>query len=213
MIITDREVSEDIRGKLTERLLDISGRGRGSGKRPLEVTIFNQKDLNPWRFPPRYEYMYGEWLRRNIEAGEIPQACSDPDAAILLWQARKYGRTLKGAEAEKLIPYIPFGEIQKAVQDSLPGLMANLKGDERNVLLTLSRMWFTLENREICSKDIAAEWVCPRLPKDMWPLLEIAKEAYLGYVKEDWEHSENQAIVLAGYMGQKIEEMVNGAGD
>ena len=47
----------------------------------------------------------------------------------------------------------------------------------------------------------------------MRPLLEIAKEAYLGHAEDDWEHSENQAIVLAGYMGQKIEEMVNGAGD
>ena len=31
----------------------------------------------------------GEWLRGEMEAGEYPQACNDPDIMILLWQARK----------------------------------------------------------------------------------------------------------------------------
>ncbi len=114
-----------------------------------------------------------------------------------LWQARKYSNVLKGVEAKKLIPCISIEDIRKAIQYSLPGLIASLKGDERNVLLTLSRMWFTLETGEICTKDIAAEWVYSKLPKDMSPLLEIAKEAYLGNLQDDWGASENKTILLA----------------
>ena len=52
--------------------------------------------------------MYGEWLRGEMEAGEYPQACNDPDIMILLWQARKNSITLKGAESKELIPAIPI---------------------------------------------------------------------------------------------------------
>ena len=93
-----------------------------------------------------------------MEAGEYPQACNDPDIMILLWQARKNSITLKGAESKELIPAIPFHEIKKAIRFSLPGLISSFKGDERNVLLTLSRMWFTLVTEEITTKDVAAKW-------------------------------------------------------
>ena len=34
--------------------------------RPLEVTVINQKDVVPWKFPPKHEFMYGEWLREQF---------------------------------------------------------------------------------------------------------------------------------------------------
>ena len=208
LIITNKELSTDVREALTKQLMNISGRGHNCEKRPLEITVINQNDMIPWQFPPKCEYMYGEWLRSEMETGKIPQAHYDPDVAILLWQARKYSNVLKGVDAKKLIPCISIEDIRKAIQYSLPGLIASLKGDERNVLLTLSRMWFTLEIGEICTKDIAAEWVYSKLPKDMSPLLEIAKEAYLGNLQDDWGASENKTILLADYMKQKIKELL-----
>src|SRR5699024_10262217 len=89
---------------------------------------------------------------------------------ILLWQARKNSITLKGAESKELIPAIPFHEIKKAIRFSLPGLISSFKGDERNVLLTLSRMWFTLVTEEITTKDVAAKWVILKLPERFPPL-------------------------------------------
>ena len=44
--------------------------------------------------------------------------------------------------------------------------MADLEGDVRNVLLTLARVWFTLETGTIASKDVAADWAITRLPRD-----------------------------------------------
>ena len=149
-------------------------------KGPLEVTIINQSDIVPLQFPPKCQYMYGEWLRGEMEAGEYPQACNDPDIMILLWQARKNSITLKGAESKELIPAIPFHEIKKAIRFSLPGLISSFKGDERNVLLTLSRMWFTLVTEEITTKDVAAKWVILKLPERFPPLLTTAKGSLFG---------------------------------
>jgi aminoglycoside 9-adenylyltransferase len=108
--------------------------------------------------------MYGEWLREQMEPGDIPQTCYDSDVTILLWQARSHSLSLKGPEAINVIESIPMKDIQKAIRCSLSELIASAKGDERNVLLTLARMWFTISSGGICSKDMAAEWVTPRLP-------------------------------------------------
>ena len=77
-------------------------------KRPLEVTIINQSDIVPLQFPPKCQYMYGEWLRGEMEAGEYPQACNDPDIMILLWQARKNSITLKGGGKQRAYSRYPI---------------------------------------------------------------------------------------------------------
>ena len=97
LIITRQELNLSTKKELTKQLLEISGFVGCAEKRPLEITVIHQKDIIPWQFPPKCEYMYGEWLRKEMEAGMIPQACFDPDIAILLWQARKSSMTLKGA--------------------------------------------------------------------------------------------------------------------
>ena len=73
LIITKQELSNSIRADLTKQLLKISGSVGCIEKRPLEVTIINQSDIVPLQFPPKCQYMYGEWLRGEMEAGEYPQ--------------------------------------------------------------------------------------------------------------------------------------------
>lgn len=200
LIITKQELSNSNREDLTKQLLNISGSIGCIEKRPLEVTIINQSDMNPLTIPAKCQYMYGEWLREEMETGKYPQVCNDPDVIILLWQARNNSITLRGAESKALIPPIPFYQIKKAILFSLPNLISNFKGDERNVLLTLSRMWFTLVTGKITTKDVAAEWAIPKLPKRFSPLLTTAKEAYLGNLSDEWETVEKEAIALVEYM-------------
>jgi len=210
LVISNQDLSEATRSELTKQLMLISGRiGCKNLKRPLEVTIINQNDIVPWQFPPKCEYMYGEWLREQMEAGDIPQASYDPDVAILLWQARSYSLSLKGPEAIKVIEPIPMIDIQKAIRCSLPGLIASVKGDERNVLLTLARMWFTMSTGEICSKDIAAEWATPKLPQNLAALLEIAGKAYLGECDDCWSDLETEITSLVAFMNKSIENLLD----
>src|SRR5690554_3347226 len=67
LVVTNNGLSETIRDQLTKDLLRLSGKsGNLLGMRPLEVTIVNRDDIIPWRYPPRYDFMYGEWLREDI---------------------------------------------------------------------------------------------------------------------------------------------------
>lgn len=208
LVIVNQDLTEETRNELTKRLMLLSGKiGCKNLNRPLEVTIINQNDIVPWQFPPKCEFMYGEWLREQMEAGDIPQACYDPDVAILLWQARSHSLSLKGPEAIEVIEPISMNDIQKAIRCSLPNLIADVKGDERNALLTLARMWFTIATGEICSKDMAAEWVIPRLPQNLAVLLEIARNAYLGECEDCWGDLEAEITSLVALMNNSIETL------
>lgn len=95
--------------------------------------------------------------------------------------------------------------IRKAIMESLPGLIEGMKGDERNVILTLARMWMTMAVGEISSKDMAAEWAILRLPKRHASLLDVARKAYLGEYVDKWEGLDYEVIALVNYMKNSIE--------
>ncbi|MGL5677702.1 MAG: aminoglycoside adenylyltransferase family protein [Cellulosilyticaceae bacterium] len=209
LALCKESLSEEIRGKLTKELMRISGKVGCRSKRPLEVTLINEQAIIPWQFPPKYDYMYGEWLREELEAGVIPQANEDPDVAILLWQARQYSYTLKGPQITEVTPLIPMEDVQRAIEGCLPHLVQGVKGDERNVLLTLARMWFTLETGEIMPKDKATEWVCEKLPQNLRPLLETARKAYLGEYRDQWSELDAEVDDLVQFMRQSIEGMLD----
>ncbi|HFI0330563.1 TPA: aminoglycoside nucleotidyltransferase ANT(9) [Streptococcus suis] len=210
LVITNQSLSEKTRRNLTNRLMLISGKiGNIKDMRPLEVTVINQKDIVPWHFPPKYEFMYGEWLREQFEKGKIPESTYDPDLAILLAQLRKNSINLLGPKATEVIEPVPMTDIRKAIKESLPGLIASINGDERNVILTLARMWLTASTGEIRSKDLAAEWAIPQLPDEHATLLNKAREAYLGECVDKWEGMESEVAELVNHMKKSIESSLN----
>ena len=153
--------------------------------------------------------MYGEWLREQFDKGAIPEPTYDPDLAILLSQLRENSINLFGPEATEVIEPVPMTDIRRAIKESLPGLIASIEGDERNVILTLARMWLTSSSGRICSKDQAAEWAIPKLAKEHATLLEKAKKAYLGDYDDKWEGMETEIIELVNYLKRSIEYSLN----
>ena len=208
LMICGQEMPDDIRHAITARLLEASGRVGETGRRPLEVTAVSRTTLDPWRFPPICEYQYGEWLRPEFEAGALFPARPDPDLTLLLWQARDSGIPLKGPDAAVWIPEIPMGEIRGAMRDSLPKLLDGLQGDERNVLLTLARMWFTAVQGEITSKDRAAAWLSPQLPDEPRRYLELARRAYLGECADCWRGLQQETADTAAYLEKRIRDLL-----
>lgn len=57
-----------------------------------------------------------------------------------------------------------MGTIRLAIRDALPILLDGLSGDERDVLLTLARMWRTAQMGDLMSKDHAASWAAAKMP-------------------------------------------------
>lgn len=210
LVVTNHGLSEKIRSDLTKRLMLISGKiGNVNSIRPLEVTIINKNDILPWNYPPKYEFMYGEWLREQFEKGEIPRPTYDADLTILLAQARENSITLFGVNAVDVLEPVPIKDIQRAIKESLPVLIEDINGDERNVILTLARMWFTASTSEFRSKDQSAVWAIPQLPEYHAALLDLARKAYLGESVDKWKDKETEVSSFVIYLKNSIESSLN----
>jgi aminoglycoside 9-adenylyltransferase len=194
LVVVARPVTGAARKNLVAELLKISGRDAVLGPaRPLDVTVVARDEVVPWRFPPRCDLVFGEWLRDAFLAGQIAPAAPRPDLAILLTTLLQHHRVLVGAPAAAVFDPVPAADLRRAVRACLPSLLNDLRGDERNVMLTLARMWVTLATGDILPKDAAAQWVLGRLPAELAAVLALARSAYLGETRDaDWSTRSTQ---------------------
>jgi Domain of unknown function (DUF4111) len=152
------------------------------------VTIVVEPDVRPWRYPPPLDLQYGDWWRPQFERGDDrPWDDPNPDVAILLAIVRDDGWPLIGPAATDLLDPVPAADVRRAMLDGIPGIMGELDDDTSNVLLTLARIWTTLETGEIRSKDAAADWVLARTPADLRAPLARARAVYVGEEPDRWK--------------------------
>jgi len=155
------------------------------------------------------EFIYGEWLRSEYEKGQIQEPTYDTDLAIVLAQVRKNSISLFGPDASDILDPVPISDIRRAIKESLPGLIEGIKGDERNVILTLARMWQTVSIGEISPKDVAAKWALSRLPKEYSTLLDLARKAYRGEYVDKWEGLDSEVTALINHLKNSIESCLS----
>ncbi|WP_030236213.1 MULTISPECIES: aminoglycoside nucleotidyltransferase ANT9 [unclassified Streptomyces] len=170
---------------LVGELMRVSG--VHNGRRPVELIVVVQRDVRPWRYPPTCEFLYGEWLRGDYERGMIPAPEPCPDLAPLLSMVLLADAPLHGPRPAELLDPVPVADLRRAIVAGVPELMAEVETDTRNVLLTLARVWTTLDTGSIRSKDAAAEWAIGRLPAGHRPALAHARAVYLGEAAESWD--------------------------
>lgn len=219
LVIVEDALDPVAAAALVDALLDVSGRrARVAPGRPVEVTVAALGDLVPWRFPPVQQLLYGEWLRDELEAGRHDPPAPNPDLAILLRQAQGAHRVLRGHGLAELLEPVPDADVRRGIRESVDPLMADLEGDERNVLLTLARMWATLETGRILAKDEAAGWAAARLCGVDGPdgsptpegsaatarALATAAAGYCGDVDDRWEEHGEVARHAAADLAARI---------
>jgi streptomycin 3"-adenylyltransferase len=208
LIVLSRPLEPSEHSRVVQKLLLVSGSKAARGPaRPIEATFVLASDVARWNYPPRNQLVYGEWLRGRLENNDIPGPATDPDLAILLHTARENSRPLIGPDASSLIAPIPLQAIHDAVVESLPKLLDDLAGDERNVVLTLARMWKTLATDKIVPKDVAATWVLGRIPRENRAVLELARDAYLGKVRDCWTDQQREVRQFSDYTASVIQEL------
>ena len=181
LVVTSRPMTDDERRALVAGILPLSGR-RAAGRpaRPVELTVVVQDDVRPWRVPPTEDFLYGEWERARYETDELPARRSNEDLAPLIAMVLAAGRAAFGPPPATLLDPVPPDDLVRAVIAGIPGLLAELDDDTRNVLLTLARIVVTVESGEIVAKDEAADRVLPRLSAREQAVLERARDAYHG---------------------------------
>ena len=205
-----RPTTRDEQRTLVERLLAISGRRTATGRwRRVELTLVVETEIRPWRFPPRFDFQYGDWLRSEFERGNLQPwpTTENGDLATLLTMVRRYGESLSGPPAEDVIPPVPEADLRAAMVGDLESLLDDLEPDTRNVLLTLARIWCTLATGEIRPKDTAAAWALERLPEEQRPALAHARAGYLGAEDDRWDERGDGARPLAERMLVEIRRL------
>jgi hypothetical protein len=117
---------------------------------------------------------------------------------------RQTGRPLIGPPPTELIDEIPTSDMRAALIGVIPDLQSDLADDTTNVLLTLARVWHTLEAGNFSSKDAAADWAIDRLPNADRPGLALARDVYLGVAVDDWSDRGSEADSTASVMVDRI---------
>ncbi|MBB3662672.1 streptomycin 3'-adenylyltransferase [Prauserella sediminis] len=148
----------------------------------------DRRDTASRQFPPVVDYLYGEWLREWYEAGYVPGPEPMPDLVLAVASALAGDRTLVGPPPAEVLAPVPHADVIRASLAGLDEALSGVDTDTRNVVLTVARVWATVETGEIVPKDEAAAWAAQRLPEEYRAVTEHARELYLGseYADEVW---------------------------
>lgn len=205
-VVINRQTTLSEKKLLISSLLKISGLYMKDSKPPLEITIVEKSMVNPWHFPPHFDFQYGEWLRDSFEQGIIePWASKEmPDLALIITQVLLKNQVLFGLKAEELLVPVPYRDFINAMLSDLGRLANDLESDTRNVLLTLTRIWSTLSTDQIRSKPAAADWTINHLPKEFRPVVTRAKSICIGADIEHWDDLEMFIKPCADFMLEQI---------
>jgi streptomycin 3"-adenylyltransferase len=212
LVVSRRRMSLDERRLLVDGLFGISGGGPPVGQpRPVELTVVVQGDVRPWRYPPRSEFQYGEWLRDDFERGQLPEPSAEsPDLAPLITMVLHGNRPVFGPPPAEVLDPVPPDDLVRAIVAGIPGLLDDLASDSRNVVLTLARIWATAATGAIRSKDAAADWVLPRLAEEHRVVLARARAIYVGQEEERWDDLRPRLRAYADDVIAEIERAVAG---
>lgn len=206
LVVVDQPMTSEVREYLVADLMAVSGRypSDPDGRRPIELIAFLRADLSASLYPARSEFIYGEWLRHEYETGNISKPVCDPELTLVLGQSRQEAIPLVGPSASSMLPAISQSDIRRAIKDTLPALIETLQGDERNVLLTLARMWRTLVAGDFVSKDVAADWAAARLPAIQAAVLADARETYLNGREEGWRNRQQELQLTVTSLHERV---------
>ena len=208
--VTNRATTSEEKAKLIDSLLQSSGIYMKSSKRPLEITLVQKRMINPWQYPPHFDFQYGEYLRDSFEKGIIEpwENYEMPDLAVLVTQVLLKCETLWGLKPSQLLVEVPYHDFMKAMLHDVNRLTADLEHDTRNVLLTFARIWSTLETDTIRSKPAAADWVINHLPESHQPVMKLAKSICIGIENEYWDDIKVLIKPCADFMVDKINAQI-----
>ena len=214
LVTTTAPLAAAVRQALVSDLLKISAPpGASRIFRALEVTVIVYDDIVPWRYPPRRELQFGEWQREDILADAIEPAVIDPDLAVLLTKARQKSVALLGPAVASLFDPVPESDFRRVLSDTVDlwNSPPDWSGDERHVVLTLARIWYSAATGKIAPKDVAADWAIERLPAEHEPVLLEARQAYLGDGEDRLASREEQVSRFVSFAKGAIARLLDAA--
>ena len=210
LVTVGDRVPPSVRRSLMVDLLHVSAPPGSAGLRALEVTVLALPEVVPWRYAPRRELQFGEWLRADIGAGVIEGPVNDPDLAILLTKARQHSVALLGEGANGWFDEVPRVDLVRALLDTVAQWNGpdDWAGDECNIVLALARIWYTASTGGIASKDAAARWLLDGgEAASHRAVIEQARAAYLGQESDELARWPAEIAAFVAHARQAIERL------
>jgi streptomycin 3"-adenylyltransferase len=209
LVVSRRPTTRDDKRRLVDRLLTVSRANPPGPRRPVELTIVVQSRIRPWRYPPSFDFQYGDWLRREFESGNVEPwpTTTNPDLASLITMVLLGNWPLLGPSPVEVLDPVPRADYLRAIVGDIDTLLDDLDWDTRNVILTLARIWSTVATDSIRSKDAAAAWVLAHLPQEHQLVLARARAIYLGEEDERWADITPRIRPCADFMVGEIKRL------
>lgn len=128
-VVSRQRTTREEKQVLIEGLLPLSRRGkRPPSWRPVEVTVVAQPDVRPWRYPPRMDFQYGEWLHKAFESGNVePSPQSHSDLGVLITMVLLAGKPLLGPPAAEILDPVPHDDLVRAMVNGVEALFDDLE--------------------------------------------------------------------------------------
>ena len=210
LAVSKRRTTREEKQRLVERLLEVSGRSTPQGRwRRIELTIVVEPEIKPWRYPPSFDFQYGDWLRGEFESGDVEPwpTTTNPDLAALITMVLLASTPVLGPPPGEIIDPVPHEDLVHAIVSDIDALHGDLESDTRNVVLTLARIWSTVADGVIRSKDVAADWALTRLPNEHRAVLARSRAVYLGDEEERWDDLRSQLRPYADHVVAEIDRL------
>lgn len=210
--VSNRETTKQEKESLEKAILKISGiYAVSKDLMPIELTIVVKSDINPWRYPPRFDFLYGDWMRKDFESGKIePWPTKElPNLTLVITQLLLSNKIVFGPNPTTLLEPVPYKDFILATTREIDSVSNDIDWDTRNVLLTLARIWSTIETDKIRSKADAATWTIDKLPEKYKPILVRAKAILLGEVNENWKDIKTLIQPCANFIIEQIKRRMS----
>lgn len=120
-VVTAKTTTHEEKSAIATELLKISGIYMKSKRLPIEITIVEKSEINPWHYPPNFDFQYGEWLRNEFENENIEPWSTKvmPDLALLITQVILASKTLFGLSPNQLLCSVPYRDVILATKSEL----------------------------------------------------------------------------------------------
>lgn len=210
LVVSTRPTTREEKQRLVDRLLAISGRSAPQAQwRRVELTIVVKSQIKPWRYPPSFDFQYGDWLRGEFQSGNVEPwpTTTNPDLASLITMVLLGNTPVLGPPPAEIFDPVPHDDLVSAIVGDIDALLGNLDRDALNVILTLARIWNTVATGVIRSKDAAADWALTRLPEERRAVLARARAIYLGDEEERWDDIQPQVRPHADHVVAEINRL------
>jgi predicted nucleotidyltransferase len=191
--VSVRRLTDGEKQRLASRLGEISKKPRS-----LDFDLVVQSEIRPWHYPPLFDFHYSDWWPGMRDRD------TNTDLAVLLTILLAAGTPLYGPAPATVFDAVPEHDFRRTTLAAADEVVRDIEGDTRNVVLTLARIWTSLETGEVLRKDRAATWVLERLPDEHKPVLERARSLYLEGSRGSWDDMREEINAYVGYTSNAI---------